>query len=277
MATLTFVGGGNMARAIVGGLVRGGWPSDVINVVEPHAQLRDMLEQDFGVATRARADASFPVGKTVVWAVKPQIFGEAAAVSAAWSNSLHISVMAGVRSQTIASATGSARVIRAMPNTPALIGQGISGLFASAGASEADRAKAEAVLAPTGRLLWFDEESQLDAVTAVSGSGPAYVFYLVEAMERAARSMGLSAEQGRELALHTFAGAAALALQSGDSPSVLRERVTSKGGTTAAALAELDRLGVGAAFEQALRAAQQRAFELGQTAVATAPPDHASA
>jgi len=275
MATLTFIGGGNMARAIVGGLVRGGWPSDVITVVEPDVQLRRLLEQDFGVATQSRADASFAAGKTVVWAVKPQVFGEAAAVSAAWSNSLHISVMAGVRSQTIASATGSARVIRAMPNTPALIGQGISGLFASGDTTEADRAKAEAVLAPTGRLLWFDDELQLDAVTAVSGSGPAYVFYLVEAMERAAQSMGLSAEQGRELALHTFAGAAALALQSGDAPSVLRERVTSKGGTTAAALAELDRLGVGAAFEQALRAAQQRAVELGQAAVPTTPPDQA--
>jgi pyrroline-5-carboxylate reductase len=275
MATLTFVGGGNMARAIVGGLVRGGWPSDVITVVEPNVQLREGLERDFGVATRASADASLPPSKTVVWAVKPQIFGQAAAVSAAWSNSLHISVMAGVRSLTIASATKSPRVIRAMPNTPALIGQGISGLFASADTTEADRAKAEAVLAPTGRLLWFGEESQLDAVTAVSGSGPAYVFYLVEAMERAAKGMGLSAEQGRELALHTFAGAAALALQSGDAPSVLRERVTSKGGTTAAALAELDRLGVGAAFKQALRAAQQRAVELGQEAVATTPPDQA--
>jgi pyrroline-5-carboxylate reductase len=152
-----------------------------------------------------------------------------------------------------------------MPNTPALIGQGISGLFARAAVSADDRAQIEAVLAATGQLMWFDREDALDAVTALSGSGPAYVFYVIEAMMAAAEQMGLSSTEGRRLALATLAGATALAQASDDPPSLLRERVTSKGGTTAAALDVLEAAGVKAAFIAAIKAAETRAGELGDS------------
>ncbi len=150
-----------------------------------------------------------------------------------------------------------------MPNTPALIGQGIAGLFARAAVTAGDRALVEQVLGPTGRTLWVAREADLDAVTALSGSGPAYVFYFVEAMMQAAAEMGLTAEQGKQLALATFAGATELAARSSEPPELLRERVTSKGGTTHAAICALEAAGVKAAFVEALKAARQRARELG--------------
>ncbi len=172
--------------------------------------------------------------------------------------------MAGIRSEVVVAATGSARVVRAMPNTPALIGQGIAGLYARAAVTEDDRAQVEAVLAPTGSLLWVPQEADLDAVTALSGSGLAYVFYFIEAMMQAGAEMGLSPAEARRLAQETFAGAAALAGQSSEPPEVLRERVTSKGGTTYAALTSLQDSGVKAAFVRALHAARNRAEELGR-------------
>ena len=161
-------------------------------------------------------------------------------------------------------ALGAAHIVRSMPNTPALIGRGIAGLFATPAVSADERALIELVLAPTGQMLWVDREADLDAVTALSGSGPAYVFYFLEAMVQAAAEMGLSPAQGRLLAQTTFAGAAALAQQSELSPTALREQVTSKGGTTHAAITTLDSLGVKAAFVQALHAARARAAELGR-------------
>lgn len=262
--TLAFIGGGNMASAILGGLIASGRAPASILVVEPFAAQREKLARDHGVRVLEAADASLGGAATVVWAVKPQLFREAAAPCAGHvAGALQLSVMAGIRSDTIAAATGSERVVRAMPNTPALIGQGISGLYARSAVTADDRARIEAVLAPTGRTLWVGAESDLDAVTALSGSGPAYVFYFVEAMMQAAVDMGLSAEQGRTLALATFAGASELARQSSEAPSVLRERVTSKGGTTYAALTSLEAAGVKDAFIEALRAAQHRAAELG--------------
>ena len=171
--------------------------------------------------------------------------------------------MAGIRSDAIARACGTDRVVRAMPNTPALIGQGISGLYARPAVDASGRAAVEAVLAATGRTVWVEAEADLDAVTALSGSGPAYVFYFAEAMVRAALGMGLTVEQGRQLALSTFAGAAALAQGSDEPLETLRQRVTSKGGTTEAAIAALDAAGVDAAFVRALEAARVRARELG--------------
>ncbi len=150
-----------------------------------------------------------------------------------------------------------------MPNTPALIGQGIAGLFAREAVSAAERAQVDKLLAPTGRSLWVDNEADLDAVTAISGSGPAYIFYFMEAMIDAAVAMGLSAAQGRELALATFAGATALAAASSDTPALLRERVTSQGGTTHAAICVLEEAAVKAIFGRALAAAQRRANEMG--------------
>ncbi|MCI1191678.1 pyrroline-5-carboxylate reductase [Calidifontimicrobium sp. SYSU G02091] len=262
--TIAFIGGGNMAAAIVGGLVRAGRAPGSIVVVEPDAAQRERLAARHGVRTLAGADATLAQAALVVWAVKPQVFAAAAAPCAAHvRGALQLSVMAGIRSDAIARATGSDAVVRAMPNTPALIGQGISGLYARPAVTPAQCAAVEQVLAPTGRVLWVGAESDLDAVTALSGSGPAYVFYLVEAMEAAAVEMGLSAAQGRELALATVAGAAALALQSGEPPAVLRERVTSKGGTTHAAITSMEADGVKAAVVRAIVAAQRRAKELG--------------
>jgi len=262
--TLAFIGGGNMASAIIGGLIASGRPASSIIVVEPFEVQRQRLQAEHGVHARAAADASLAQAALVVWAVKPQLFREAAAPCATYvGGAPQLSVMAGIRSDAIASAASTDRVVRAMPNTPALIGLGIAGLFARKAVTAEDRALVEAVLAPTGRTLWVEHEADLDAVTALSGSGPAYVFYFIEAMMQAATEMGLSAEQGKQLALATFTGASELALRSSDPPEVLRERVTSKGGTTHAALASLERDGVKAAFIAALKAAQQRARELG--------------
>lgn len=263
-SSIVFVGGGNMASALIGGLLRSGHAAQLVTVVEPMAEQRARLEQHFGVRTLAAADASLGSAAQLVWAVKPQVFADAAAACAGQvAAALHLSVMAGIRSDAIARATGAARIVRSMPNTPALIGQGIAGLYATPAVSAAERAQVEALLAPTGRTLWVAREEDLDAVTALSGSGPAYVFYFVEAMMQAALEMGLSAEQGKQLALSTFAGATALAQASNEAPEVLRERVTSKGGTTYAALTAMEASGVKNAFVKAIRAAQQRARELG--------------
>jgi pyrroline-5-carboxylate reductase len=263
---LVFVGGGNMAGAIFGGLLWGGWPAGSIRVVEPWDEQRARIAAARpGVQVLAAADASLADAEVVVWAVKPQSFAEASAGCAAWaSQALHLSVMAGIRSEAIARAAGTERVVRAMPNTPALIGKGITGLVARAAVSAADRHAAERVLSPTGSLIWFDAESDLDAVTALSGSGPAYMFYLIEAMVEAGVQMGLPSAAARRLAQETMAGAAALAMQSDESPATLRERVTSKGGTTHAAITSMEAEGVKAAVVRALHAARTRAEELGR-------------
>ena len=264
MDGIAFIGGGNMAVAIIGGLLKAGVAASSIIVVEPGEAQRARLHAEFGVRTLAAADATLAEASLVVWAVKPQLFGAAAAPCAAHVGAaLQLSVMAGIRSDAIVAATGSERVVRAMPNTPALIGQGIAGLFARGGVDAASKARVERVLASTGEVLWVTREEDLDAVTALSGSGPAYVFYVIEAMQQAALEMGLSAEQGRRLSLATFAGATALAQASDEPPQVLRERVTSKGGTTYAALQSLQADDVKGAFIKALAAAQQRAKELG--------------
>ncbi len=262
--TLAFIGGGNMASAIVGGLRRAGRPAEAFLVVEPAQAQRDQLREAFGIEAIEAPSAALAQAALVVWAVKPQLFAQAAAPAASWlPQALHLSVMAGVRSDAIAKAAGTQRVVRAMPNTPALIGQGIAGLYARDAVTELDRAEVEAVLAPTGRTLWLEQEAQLDAVTALSGSGPAYFFYVAEAMIQAGLDLGLHEAQARELALATCGGAAALALQSTDSLASLRERVTSKGGTTHAALESLRADGVGDAIQRAVKAAEARARELG--------------
>jgi pyrroline-5-carboxylate reductase len=262
---IVFVGGGNMATALIGGLRRSGTPAADIVVVEPFEAQRDRLAAEFGVAAHAQAGPALAGAGTVVWAVKPQLFAEAAAPVAPFAaGALQLSVMAGIRSQGIAAATGSDAVVRAMPNTPALIGRGIAGLYARPAVSAVQRAQADALLAPTGERVWVDDEAQLDAVTAVSGSGPAYVFYVAEAMIDAAVQLGLSAEQGRQLVLATFDGAAELARRSPLSMAELRAQVTSKGGTTHAAITSLEAAGVGPAFVAALKAAARRAEELGR-------------
>jgi pyrroline-5-carboxylate reductase len=268
-APIAFIGGGNMAGAVIGGLRASGVAAERLLVVEPLEAARARLAAQHGVAAQERADARLAAAGTVVWAVKPQMFAQAASAAAPWvGGALQLSVMAGVRMAAIESALGLAagagRIVRSMPNTPALIGRGIAGLVGAGAVAASERRWIETLLAPTGQTLWFEQESALDAVTALSGSGPAYVFYVVEAMMRAAESMGLGAEDGKRLALATFDGAAALAAASPLHPAELRAQVTSKGGTTAAALAVLEERGVGAAVEAAVRAAQQRAVELGR-------------
>lgn len=263
--SIAFIGGGNMASALIGGLIRAGRPAQSIVVVEPFEAQRDKLAQSFGLTAQPAADDRLAGAGLVVWAVKPQMFAEAAAPCAAYvAQALQLSVMAGVRSPAIVAASGSARVVRAMPNTPALIGQGIAGLYARPEVESAARTQVEVIFEPTGRTLWVAHEDDLDAVTALSGSGPAYVFYFLEAMMQAATEMGLSEAQGRLLAQSTFAGASALALQSPLSPTLLREQVTSKGGTTHAAITSLDASGVKAAFVRAMHAAREKAQALGR-------------
>ena len=264
--TITFIGGGNMASAIVGGLLRQGHPATALQIVEPWDEQRAKLAQQFpGVSLLAAASADLRPSDLVVWAVKPQTFKDAALASQHFlANALHLSVAAGITSESMAGWLQTQRIVRAMPNTPALVGLGMTGLFARDGASDADRALVEAVVKTTGELVWVSTEQQLDAVTALSGSGPAYVFYFLEAMRDAGTRMGLPPEVAYQLAVATFIGASTLAQRSEDPPQVLRERVTSKGGTTYAALTSMEAAGVKAKFEEALFAAQKRAEELGR-------------
>ncbi|HXD41385.1 MAG TPA: pyrroline-5-carboxylate reductase [Ramlibacter sp.] len=262
---IAFIGGGNMAGAIIGGLIRQGLPAADIEVVEPFAAARDKLRTDFGIAAREIAGAALQRAGLVVWAVKPQTFKDAAApVRAHTANALHLSVAAGIRSDSIAQWLGVERIVRSMPNTPALIGKGMTALYARPGVCAPDKARVEQVIATTGESLWVQEEAQLDAVTALSGSGPAYVFFFLEAMTQAGAQMGLTREQALRLAVGTFAGASELARTSQDPPEVLRQRVTSKGGTTHAAITSMEQDQVQALFIKALHAARQRAKELGE-------------
>jgi pyrroline-5-carboxylate reductase len=261
---IAFIGGGNMASAIIGGLIQRGYDPQHIDVLEPLGEARDKLQSSFGLNAKAQAGSYLNQADLVVWAVKPQVFSEAAKVVAPHcAGALHLSVAAGIRSSSLANWLDSERIVRAMPNTPALIGQGISGLFARSGVSDADKNLIEQVIATTGEFIWFNVEAQLDAVTALSGSGPAYVFYFMEAMTTAGTEMGLTREQAHRLAVATFAGASALAQASTESPQVLRQRVTSKGGTTFAAISAMEDNDVRSLFIDALYAARQRSQELG--------------
>ena len=261
---LAFIGGGNMAGAILGGLIRQGLAPKQVVVIEPFAETAAKLQKDLNVEVHAVASAVLADADLVVWAVKPQVFKEAALPVATFTQkALHLSVAAGIRSDSIARWVQTDRVVRSMPNTPALVGLGITGLFSRAGVSAQDKQLVEKALQSTGEWLWVKQESDLDVVTALSGSGPAYVFYFLEAMTEAGVKMGLSKEQAYHLATATFGGATHLARQSTDAPEILRQRVTSKGGTTYAALTSMAEDHVKEAFVKAMLAAQKRAGELG--------------
>ena len=261
---ITFIGGGNMASAIIGGLVRQGHPAARLQVVEPWDEQRARLAQQFpGMAVLPAASAALQPSDLVVWAVKPQTFKDAAAAARAYvEGALHLSVAAGITSESIARWLGSERIVRAMPNTPALVGLGMTGLMARAAVTADDKTLVERVVRTTGELVWVKVEADLDAVTALSGSGPAYVFYFLEAMRDAGARMGLAPEVAQQLAIGTFIGAATLAQRSTDPLQTLRERVTSKGGTTYAAITSMEASDLKALFERALIAAQTRAAEL---------------
>ncbi len=262
---LAFIGGGNMANAIINGLLRQGFTAGQIDVVEPFDEARQKLHSGFGIAAQAAAGPFLQRASMVVWAVKPQTFKEAALQSRDFTPAaLHLSVAAGIPSDSIARWLGTERIVRAMPNTPALIGKGITGLFPRAAVSSADRSLVEQVVSTTGECLWLSAESQLDAVTAISGSGPAYVFYFLEAMAKAGETMGLARAEALQLAVSTFIGAGELARASNEPPEILRQRVTSKGGTTYAAITSMEDNKVKDLFEQALLAAGARAKTLGE-------------
>ena len=260
---IAFIGGGNMASAIIGGLIGNGVPVDHITVVEPFEAARDALHTKFGIHALPAASAALAGADLVVWAVKPQTFKDAAAaVAPHTASALHLSVAAGITTDSIAQWLGSRRIVRAMPNTPALVGKGMTGLFARAEVSTEGQALIERVIGTTGQFVWVDGERKLDAVTALSGSGPAYVFLFLEAMTQAGVDMGLSAEQAYQLGVATFQGASELAARSDEPASVLRERVTSKGGTTYAAITHMQQTALPQHFIAALRKAEARAQEL---------------
>jgi pyrroline-5-carboxylate reductase len=253
-----------MASAMIGGLLKQGTQAADIFVVEPFEPTRHKILSDFGIVALSEPSELLTTAGLIIWAVKPQVFKEAAAqISAFAAHALHFSVAAGIRSDSIATWLGSERIVRAMPNTPALIGKGMTALYARPEVGLAGKAWVERVVASMGEFLWLDTESQLDAVTAISGSGPAYVFYFLEAMNEAAVKMGLSPEQGRRLAISTFSGASELAHRSHEPLETLRQRVTSKGGTTYAAITAMESAHIKQHFIHAMNAAEQRAKELG--------------
>jgi len=261
---ITFVGAGNMASALIGGLLANGHQASAIQAVDPSPEQRERVAAQFGIACHAGfADAT--ASDVVVLAVKPQAMADVARpLAGRVDGQLVISVAAGIRATDLSRWLGGhQRIVRTMPNTPALIGMGVTGLAAMAGLGESDRRAAQEILAAVGSFVWVEDEALLDAVTAVSGSGPAYVFYFMEQLELAGRAVGLSAQQARELTLATFRGAAELAIRSDESLSVLRERVTSKGGTTAAALAVLAEGPIADAIGRGVAAACRRSTELG--------------
>lgn len=263
---ITFVGGGNMAAAMIGGLLQKGHAASDLSVVEIVPAARARLAERFGVRVLDRIGTEALDCDAMVLAVKPQDMRKALEpLGALLGGQLVISIAAGIRlSDASRWLGGYARLVRAMPNTPALIGAGIAGLYALPTVSAEERARAEAVLGAVGATVWLDDEALLDPVTALSGSGPAYVFYFIEALEQAGIALGLHAEVARKLAIHTLLGAAKLAASSDDPPAVLRERVTSKGGTTEAALRVFAAEGVAERIGRAVHAASSRGAELGK-------------
>jgi len=265
--TISFIGGGNMARALVGGLLRRGWAAGRIRVADPSADARDHLRDSFhGIHVLDDNLAAATGAETWVLAVKPQQMKAVAtslAPLAQEAGPLVISIAAGIRSGDLHAWLGSAAsVIRCMPNRPAVIGAGITAIHGGPGLGAGLRRRAADVLSAAGECVWVEDESLLDAVTAVSGSGPAYVFLLIEMLESAAQAEGIDAATARKLAIETVFGAARLARESGERPEVLRDQVTSPGGTTAAALGVLEGAGIRDTFARAVHAATLRSRQL---------------
>src|SRR6266567_85955 len=263
---ITIIGGGNMARALLGGLIARGHGSHALTVVEIDPEARATVSARFGVATFAALEPPAVVNADViVIAVKPHnVRAVARELATLLKRQVVLTIAAGIRLSDLSRwLLGYRRLVRAMPNTPAMIGAGISGLYALSGVDGDGRSRAAAVLESVGGILWCERESELDAVTAVSGSGPAYIFYFLEALEGAARDLGFGGAEARRLALATFSGAIRLVEQSDSEPALLRAQVTSKGGTTERAVAVLDEARVKEAIARAVKAAAERAHELG--------------
>jgi pyrroline-5-carboxylate reductase len=263
---ITFIGGGNMASAMIGGLLHQGWDTGTIQAVEIAPAARERLEREYRIATAEAITAEAVRADCIVLAVKPQQAREVARLlHPHLATQLVISIAAGIRLGDLARWLGGyPKLVRVMPNTPALVRAGVAGLYAPGSISADDRERAGRIMGAVGTTLWLENEDQMDAITAISGSGPAYVFYFIEALQQAAIDLGLDAAAARRLALGTFAGSVQLAMQSEEEPAALRARVTSKGGTTERAVAVLDRERLGAIVTRAARAAAERSRELGE-------------
>lgn len=262
---ICFIGGGNMAQALIGGLLSRGLPTTRITVSDPVEQIRQILEEK-GIQTITDNVEAIQNADVVVLAVKPQVLATVLQpLKGLLSDKLVISIIAGAEIQTISELIGgSQRIVRVMPNTPALVQTGAHGIYASEAVNAQDRELTSQILAATGLTIWVDSEAQIDAVTAVSGSGPAYFFYLMESMIRAGKNLGLDEKVATALTLQTALGAAQMAITSSNSPSELRKIVTSPNGTTQAALEVFDRAQISQNIQAALAAAQKRSQELAQ-------------
>ena len=270
---VAFIGGGNMATSLVGGLLACGFGPDQLRVAEPDAAKAQSLRERFGITVAASGAEIVAGASALVLAVKPQQMIAALQDLKPDAGALALSIAAGVRIDTLRSALpAGVHVVRSMPNTPSLYGVGITGLYAPAGTPEATRALADRILAAAGQTCWVENEADLDAVTAVSGSGPAYFFLLTEAIREAGVALGLSPEVSAQLAARTLVGAARMVDAGSTDVAELRAQVTSKGGTTYAALQSLEKAGLRPIFNEALRAAADRSRELGDEFAAAARP-----
>ena len=265
--SITFIGGGNMAASLIGGLIADHYPVERITVTDPSAERREWLEERFGVETAADNHAAVAEADVVVVAVKPQVMHEVItdlAPSLAERRPLLVSVAAGVREEAISRWLGyDGPVVRCMPNTPALLQSGVSALYPNERVDAGQRDIAESILRAVGTVIWIDDEALMNTVTAISGSGPAYFFRIMEALEEAAVARGLEREKARLLVIETALGAARMALESEDDPGTLREKVTSRGGTTAAALDAFEAGDLAGLVDRAVGAAHDRSIELG--------------
>ena len=261
---ISFIGGGNMASALISGLLQQGYVAGQLHVVEINAESREKLQRAFGITAVTDLAEGIAGSDVILLSVKPQqLFELTQKLVPLLKNQLIISIAAGIRASDIMRWLGGyRRVVRAMPNTPSLVRSGVSGLFAAPSLDAQDRMSAESILAAVGLTLWVDDEEMLHAVTAISGSGPAYVFYFIEAMQQAAIELGLSAAQARQLSLQTFAGASKLAGASDEDAAVLRARVTSKGGTTEQAILTMEKNDIKCKIIAAIHAANKRSREL---------------
>jgi len=269
---ISFLGGGNMASAMISGLIQQGFLPNNLLAIDPLPTARTFLSDQFNIRTAtdvSQCENFLEVSQLIILCVKPQQLSEAITqlnVSLAHLSGpqiLTLSIVAGVRIADIAKKLGHSRIVRAMPNTPALIQKGITGLYAGQHVNQQDIQLINLVCQSIGTSLWVNQEVLLDAVTAISGSGPAYVFSMIEHLTNSGIQLGLTAEQAKLFATQTVIGAGQLALSSKDSASQLREKVTSKGGTTFAALEILNQQSWGLALENAVKAATQRAKEMG--------------
>jgi pyrroline-5-carboxylate reductase len=262
---ICFIGGGNMAGALIGGLLQQGYSPARIRVVEVNAEQREKIQREFDLEVDAELANGMANSNIVVLAVKPQqLSAVSRELSPLLADHLVVSIAAGIRAADISRwLHGYPRIVRAMPNTPALVRAGVTGMYALPGVDDEGKRNAEAILAAVGSVLWCPQEEMLDAVTAISGSGPAYVFYFIEAVQKAGLELGLDPAQARQLTIETFLGAVKHASQSGEDTSVLRARVTSPGGTTERAIRSLETDEVQNAIVKAIHLAHQRSHELG--------------